>query len=68
MNQYQLRLEEIQAHLKQGGYVMTVTYLKAIQYGPKHLDWFSATDNGLYVRQGKSRVCLNFTNIRFSVL
>jgi hypothetical protein len=62
---WQERLATIQDHLDTGGVVQVVTYAKAWQYTAKHRDWFSADDSGLYVRQGKGRVCLNFTGMRF---
>lgn len=60
------RCAAIQAHLRRGGAVRTVTYTRCTIYTAKHADWFSANENGLYVRQGKGRVCLNFTIIQFS--
>jgi len=63
---YAERLSAIQRHLATGGKVMVVTYTRGTIYSPKHLDWFSADATGLYVRQGKGKVCLNFTPVKFS--
>lgn len=59
------KLARIQAHLRSGGVVQTVTYTRATQYTLKHLEWFTATERSLYVRSGTGKVCLNFTTIRF---
>lgn len=59
------RLVQIQAHLDTGGVVQVVSYAKAWNYTTKHRAWFSADGTGLYVRQGKGRVCLNYSPIRF---
>ena len=63
---YAERLAAIQAHLRAGGKIMTVTYAKGTIYTKKHLDWFTANSVGLYVRRGRGKDCLNFTAIRFS--
>ena len=63
--EWETKLQEIQTHLRTGGVIQTVTYTRATQYTRKHADWFSANDNGLYVRHGRGKVCLNFTTIRF---
>jgi hypothetical protein len=60
------KLAKIQAHLATNGKVMTVTYAKGTIYSKKHSDWFTATEKDLFVRRGKSKVCLNFTCIKFS--
>lgn len=63
---YVARLAAIQAHLAAGGKVMTVTYTRGTVYGAKYRDWFTANSRGLYVRQGRGKVCLNYTPIKFS--
>jgi hypothetical protein len=63
--EWEAKLTEIQNHLRQGGVVQTLTYTRATQYTKKHVDWFSADATGLYVRQGKGKVCLNYTHMRF---
>ena len=63
---YAERCAAIQAHLRAGGSVRTVTYATSTIYSPKHVEWFSANTSGLYVRQGRGNVCLNFTTIQFS--
>lgn len=60
------RLAVIHAHLARGGKVMVATYTQATIYSTKHADWFTATTDGLYVRRGKSKDCLNFTPVKFS--
>jgi hypothetical protein len=59
------KLARIQQHLDAGGVGQTLTYTRATLYSRKHRDWFTVSGNDLYVRQGKRKVCLNFTPIRF---
>lgn len=59
--------EKIVNHLKNGGAVAVRTHLRTTIYHPKHADWFSFSDKGIYVRSGKSKVCVSFCTFCFSV-
>lgn len=53
-------------HLKAGGAVMVCTHWRSTMYRSKHADWFSCDKSGMYVRNGKSKVCVSFCTFRFS--
>lgn len=62
------RYKSIMDHFDKGGAVATSTYIRTTIYKPKHRAMFSYDATSLYVQSGKSRVSLNFTPIRFSIL
>jgi hypothetical protein len=61
---YRLRHRAITEHLLRVGKAVVMTYTRATIYDRRHVAMFEATRDGLFVRRGKSRDCLNFTTIR----
>lgn len=61
------KLRRIRETLGAGGRVIVSTCTRATQYGPKHADWFTCDGQSVYVRAGKSRVCIDWCNLRFGL-
>jgi hypothetical protein len=61
---YRLRHRAITEHLLRGGKAVIMTYTRVTIFDRRHVAMFEATRDGLFLRRGKSRDCLNFTTIR----
>lgn len=68
IQQARTKYRAIVEHLRAGGHVMLGTYTRATEYKPQHADWFAIVGHNVYVRQGKSRVCIDGCAVRFSRL
>ena len=66
--QSRAKVRGIVSHLRAGGSVRLVTYTRAVEYGPAHVEWFKATRSGAFVRRGKSWDCIDTTGVLFSRL
>lgn len=55
---------EIVAALQAGKTVVISTYTKAWKFDKRHVDFFRATRNGLYMRRGKQWDCIDFASVR----
>jgi hypothetical protein len=62
---YRALCAKIVSHLQAGGAVQITTYTKSWVYSAKHATWFTATKDGVFVQQGKGRVCIHLASIRF---
>lgn len=65
----ELLASTIQNHLRDGGVVYVVTYLRCTRYTSKHAAWFTAskipTDSGVYVQSGKRKLYVFPQSIKF---
>ena len=51
-------------HLRQGHRVIISTAYKATEYTAKHIDYFTLCSNGVFVKHGKSDLCIDHTTIK----